>query len=236
MKKSVSIIIPAYNDEQTIASSVRGVSRIAAKLFSDYELLIFEDGSSDRTGEIVDRLAKRNSGIRVFHNRRNMNVGYSYALGIRHASKEYVMLLPGPDSLTPDSLENYMGKIGQADVVISYSGNKKVRLLHRRVISAVVSAFLNLLFGLRLKYYFGMQMYEKSLVGKVSITTSSFGVYPEILIRLVKAGHSVKEVPIMALQETNSTTALRLRNVFGIVSTVFRLFFRVRLKSIRFLF
>ncbi|MBI2664009.1 glycosyltransferase family 2 protein [Candidatus Woesearchaeota archaeon] len=229
MRKSVSIIIPAFNDEATLEGSVKSVLVIAKKLFSDYELLIFDDGSTDRTADVVDMLAK-NPRIRAFHNPKNMNVGYSYRKGINAASKDYVMLLPGPDSLTVDSLEFYMGKIGQADIVTSHSSNREVRLRHRLVISAIASAALNFLFALRLKYYFGMQMYKTSLVRKVRITTNSFGVYPEILIQLVKAGHSVREVPIQALPETNSTTALRWNNIRGIVSVVVRLFFRVHFR------
>ena len=236
MKKSVSIIVPAYNDEETLYGTIKDVDRIAGKVFGDYEFLIFDDGSTDRTGEIVDRLARGNSRIRAFHNGKNMNIGYSYKVGVVEAKKDYVMLLPGPDSLTIESLEQYMRRIGQADVVTSYSGNREARLPYRLAVSALASATLNLLFGLRLRYYFGMQMYRTSLVRKVRMTTSSFGIYPEILIQLVKAGCSCKEVPIVALPETNSTTAFRARNIAGILSVVFRLFFRLHFRRVRRLF
>jgi len=229
MKKSVSIIIPAYNDEESLDAAVKDVNKIASRLFGDYEILIFDDHSTDSTGKIVDTLA-RHPKIKAFHNKRNMNVGYGYRQGIKLASKEYVMLLPGPDSNTMESLEEYMKKIGEADIVTSYTGNNDSRLGYRLFISNLASVMLNLLFGLRLKYFFGMQMYKTDLVRKVKTTTNSFGIYAEILIPLAKAGYSVKEVPIEALQETSSTTALRLRNILGIASVITRLFFRVHFR------
>ena len=234
MKKSVSIIIPVYNCQDTLEAAIKDVNRIANKLFDDYELLIFNDHSTDKTGEVLKRLAKKNSKIKAFHNKKNMNVGYSYRVGIKLAKKNYIMLLPGPDTLTMESLENYASKLGQADVVASYTGNKKSRLFYRLIISNLASAALNLLFGLHLKYYFGQQMYKTSLVKKVKMTTNSFGIYPEILVRLIKAGHTYKEVPIVALQDTISTTAFRIRNIFGIITVVIKLFFEVYFKKTRF--
>lgn len=233
MKKSVSIIIPVFNDQGTLDGNIKEVNRIANKLFDNHELLIFDDHSADRTGEILDSLAKKNPKIKAFHNKKNMNVGYSYRIGIKLATKNYVLLLPGPDSLTMESLENYANKLGQANVVTSYTGNKESRLLYRLIISYLTSTALNLLFGLHLKYYFGQQMYKTSLVRKVKMTTNSFGIYPEILIQLIKAGHSYKEVPIVGLPETSSTTAFRIRNIVGIIVVVIRLFFEMHFKKVR---
>ena len=233
MKKSISIVIPMYNEEKNLESSIIGVDNIAKRLFDDYELLVFDDFSQDRTGEIADRLAKENRKIKVFHNNKNMNVGYNYRMGIRQASKEYVMLLPSPDSVTIKSIENFMRKIGEADLVIAYVGNKKARPLNRRVISYLVTIMINILFGLRLKYFFGIQGYKTRLVKNIKISTNSFASLSEIPIRLIKKNYLYKELPVYTKKiENEPSRAFRIKNVVGVISLVFRLFFEIHFAKI----
>ena len=161
-------------------------------------------------------------------NKTNLNVGYGFRMGIRLAAKKYVMLLPGPDSMLMESIEYFMTKIGDADIVMAYTANKEARPLSRRIVSYLATIALNLLFGLRLKYFFGMQAYETGLVRKVKVTTNSFGILPEIIIQLVKCGHSWKEMPLYARDYSHdSTTAFRIKNMAGVIVVTIRLFFNI---------
>ena len=238
MKPSISIIIPALDEEKNLAPTIELVIKAIGQRFYDYELLIFDDKSEDRTGEILDRMAKKNSRIRAFHNKKNMNVGYNFRTGIKHATKRYVMLLTAPDSMSMETVENFMAKIGSADIIVSYLVNKKARALYRRIVSYLATITLNLLFGMRMEYFFGMQAYKTDLVRKVRITTNSFGIFPEILIRLVKRGYSYKEIPVASKKIANdSTTAFRIKNMLGVTAVILRLFFvihfskRVKVKA-----
>ncbi len=67
---TLSVIVPALNEEANIADAVREATRALGERFSDYELLLFNDGSTDRTGEIMDALALEDPHIRVFHHER----------------------------------------------------------------------------------------------------------------------------------------------------------------------
>ena len=73
--KSISIIIPAYNEEKNLADAVKTINAAVKSVFKDYELLILDDGSSDGTGVIADNLAKKNAKIRVIHFSRNRGFG-----------------------------------------------------------------------------------------------------------------------------------------------------------------
>lgn len=228
MKKSVSIVIPAYNEGEELDATIGDVDRIASNAFDDYELLIFDDCSTDKTGELADKLAKENPRIRVFHNKENMNMGYNFRMGIKHAAKNYVMLLSGPDSVSLNSIEAFMSKIGETSVLSSYIANQEIRPRYRRSISFLVTSTLNLLFGLKLGYYFGMQAYETKTAKKLKLTTNSFALLAEALVRSIKSGYSHKEILyyVRAVKGT-STTAFRMRNVAGIIALVSRLFFEV---------
>jgi len=228
MKRSVSVVIPAYNEGEELKTTIADVDMIVKRSFDDYELLIFDDCSTDKTGELADELAKKNPRVRVFHNKENMNMGYNFRMGIKNAAKNYVVLLSGPDSVSLNSIETFMGKVGETCVLSSYIANQETRPRHRRIISFLVTNTLNLLFGLKLGYYFGMQAYETKIAKKLKTTTNSFALLAEALIRSIKKGYPHKEIPYYVRKtKGTSTTAFRMRNVAGIIALALRLFFDV---------
>src|SRR2546427_11519710 len=89
-KPTVSVIIPALNEQENLAGAVTTVMEAIGDRFRDYELLIFDDGSTDSTGMIADRLAFENQHIRVIHNLRNMGFGYNFNRGVGLARMEYI--------------------------------------------------------------------------------------------------------------------------------------------------
>lgn len=231
MSKSITVLIPAYNEEKNLNQAVEEINKVVKSIFSDYEILIFDDYSQDKTGEIADALAKKNPRIKAIHNKRNWGVGYIYRKGIEFAQKRYVMLLPGDGGIVGDSVKNILQHAGEVDIIMSYSKNKKARPLIRRIISAGFTTLLNLLFGLHLKYYNGMVLYETELVRRAKMTTNSFAFQAEILIQLIKRGHSYKEIPMYIQEkERTKTNMLRVKNLIGVFRTVMTLFLKYTLK------
>lgn len=231
--KSISIVIPAYNEEKNLADAVKTINAAVKSVFKDYELLILDDGSSDRTGVIADNLAKKNAKIRVIHFSRNRGFGYSYRQGVSHSRKKYVMMVPGDNEILKKSIEEVLKHTGEADIIIAYILNKEVRSITRRLISICYTNILNLLFGFNLKYYNGLVLYESSLVKKVKMTTDSFAFQAEILMRLLKNGYSYKEVPMYIKKpaEGHKTKVFKIKNLIGVASSIIRLFFEINLKN-----
>lgn len=232
MKKSISIVTPAYNEEKELEYAITEVNKVVSEIFDDYEILLFDDCSTDKTGEIADKLAQKIPNLRVFHNKKNMNMGYNFRMGIKHAKKDYIMLFSGPESNTFDTIKEFLLKVGEVPVLTSYIENARERPIHRRLVSHLVTSALNIMFGLNRKYYFGMQAYETKILKNTKITTNSFGVLIETLIRSVKAGYPNKEIPyeIRVHKLNTSSSALRPRNVLSILSMVIRLFWDIQIK------
>ena len=98
----VSIIMPAYNAERTVEQSVLSA---LAQTHTDFELIVIDDGSKDRTPEILERLAATDSRIRVLTNNPNMGVSKSRNRGIAEASGEWIAFLDSDDLWREDKLE-----------------------------------------------------------------------------------------------------------------------------------
>lgn len=97
-----SIIVPSYNVEKYLGEAVESVEK---QNFSDYEIILVDDGSTDNTGSLCDELANNNSKIRVIHQK---NAGLSEARnsGMQIAKGRYFILLDADDKLSNDSMEN----------------------------------------------------------------------------------------------------------------------------------
>ena len=85
-KPTISIVIPAYNEEANLESTVKEVLEALGTRFSDYEILIVNDGSKDRTAMVANSLARENQAIKVIQNQTNLGFGASYRRGMMAAT------------------------------------------------------------------------------------------------------------------------------------------------------
>ena len=87
MKDSLSVIIPALNEEKTLEKVVLNTGKFLKNINLDYELLVIDDGSTDKTGQIANQLSNRDPRVRVAHNPKNMGFGYAIKKG--HKAEQY---------------------------------------------------------------------------------------------------------------------------------------------------
>jgi len=194
---SISVIIAALNEEDNILPTYEKVKRAVNGRFGDYEIIIFDDGSTDKTGGIADSIAVNDNHVSVIHHPVPLNLGYVYKSGIKKATKEYVILVTGDNDVAEKALEDTFDLRTQADMVIPYHLNPEVRPFSRRLFSKGFVFIMNTLFGLKLRYYNGMVLHRTALVNSVNITTNSFAYQAEVLTKLLKRGHSFIEVGIV---------------------------------------
>lgn len=111
----VSIILPVYNGEKYLTSAIDSV---LSQTYSDWELLIVDDGSVDESAAISDDYAGKDSRIKVFH-RPNGGVNSARAKGVDNASGEYLAFLDADDIFSPDALEYWVGNFRDTDDLIA---------------------------------------------------------------------------------------------------------------------
>jgi len=232
MPRTLSVIIPALNEEGNLSDTVTNVLASIDHQFTDYELLVFDDGSSDGTGQIADELAIRNSRIRVIHNPRNMGFGYNYTRGVELAEMEYVAMFPGDNEIPGSAIRTILGAVGLADIVVPYIATPSVRPWSRRFISACFVALVNLLFGLRIRYFNGPCVHRRSLLQAVPMRTHGFAYMAAILIRLIRSERSYVEVPMqLQIRRHGQSKAFKPKNIVSVFATIASLFWEVRIKD-----
>jgi len=232
-KPTVSFVIPALNEEANIADAVREAVFAMRDRFSDHELLLFDDGSTDRTGAIMDQLAAADPRhVRVTHNPSPRNLGGVYKQGIELARMDYILMVPGDNENPGHALQAPFDAIGRADIVLPYPVNSAVRGAARHLVSRIYVGLLNRLFGLRVRYYNGTVIHRTANLKGLSIKTSSFAYQAEILIKLLCAGKSFVEVPIQIdpPKEGRRSRAFRWKNMVQVGRTLGDLFVDIRIR------
>ena len=235
MFKSISFIIPAFNEEKNIESTVKTILLVAENQILNFEIIIINDASLDNTGEIISSLALADRRIIALHNPININLGGSYKRGLEQASKNYVLMLPGDNGYGVDSLNKIISQIGFSDILIPYPTNIQARTFMRGAASNGFTVLLNCIFGLKVKYFNGPVVHSLQLIKTINIKTNSFAYQAEALIKLLSAGYTYHEcaVEIQARQDGTSS-ALKPKNLIAVGETITRLFFTIGLNRIFF--
>jgi len=222
----ISIVVPALNEAATLAGAVDRARSAARRHFADYEIIIVDDGSTDATGEIAERLALADRRIRVVHHDRPRNLGHAYKVGVALARREYLLMFPGDDEGTDEQLDAVMSRAGRADIIVNYISNPEVRSWSRVGLSRMFVAFLNWRCGRQqqLRYYNGTVLHRTEVVRGITIRTDSFAYQAEALVKLLRAGHSYLEVSTpIAPRSGGRTKAFRLKNLAGVMWALIRL-------------
>jgi glycosyltransferase involved in cell wall biosynthesis len=233
-KDSISVIIPALNEERNLEATVRVVVDAVKKIFEEYEIIIFNDGSTDRTAEVADKLAQGNENIAVIHHPRSCCLGGVYKQGIKLAKMTYIILVSGKDDTTAESLSRIFSLRGKADIIISFvskvSGEK--RSLIRNLFSRFFVLVLNSIFRLKLRYYNHWVLHKRAIINSLDIKTNSYAYQAEVLIKLIKSGYSYREVGVISkMKKGIKSKAFTFYNLFGVLLFLFRTIYEIYLKK-----
>ena len=231
---SVSVFVAAYNEAENLGPTVETLCRAFDGIVSDFEIIVVDDGSTDGTSEIADRLAETLPFVRAIHDPGNKGLGYGWQRAIEAASKRLFVFVPGDNTWPYPSLRDLFASIGRADIVTSYPTNPEIPGWGRRLVSATFTAGLNLLFGLRLRYYHGLTLYPTEFLRANAITTFGFASMSEALLRAIHHGYSVVAVPCKIEERASGRSkALSLLNLRSVIGTLFWLFVDLRLRARR---
>lgn len=194
--KTLSIIIPAKNEEAEIANTVNGAFVALKKYGVLGEVIAVNDGSSDKTQEILRGLLAHYPLLKIITHAESKGLGAAFFSGLQNAHMEYAFLLPGDNENDPESVISHVTDLNEEDILITYVENPEERSVFRQKLSRLYTRILNLSFGYKLKYFNGTSLYKVSEVKKIKLESRGFFFSAEILLKLLKNKASYKEVPI----------------------------------------
>jgi len=192
----LSLIVPAYNEEGLIEWSIRKFVKDLSQAVSDFEIILVDDGSTDKTWEIATDLAKEYSQLHLIRHKLKQGVGAATLTGINAARKDYLFWVPVDMTLDTKDLPILLENMDGADFVIGYRPNRRANSFYRKITSYVNYLLIRILSGLPVRDFQHVQIYPKKLFNEITINSRSTFLPPEAIIKANKKGYSYVQVEV----------------------------------------
>ncbi len=198
----LSVFLPSHNEEGNIDRVVRGYLAELPNVARDYEVIVVNDGSRDRTGEVAARLAAENSHVKVVNHEVNRGYGGAVISGIRAASMPYVMLSDGDGQFDPKDVEKLAVFMPEYDVVVGRRAHRADHLM-RRINGKAWTILVRVVLGVTISDIdCGFKMFKRELLDGMELRAHGAMISTELMARLMGRGARIKEVDVQHLPRT----------------------------------
>jgi glycosyltransferase involved in cell wall biosynthesis len=200
----ISIVLPCYNEEAILPGNLTAIINYMDNNRDKYrwEIIIVNDGSKDKTGEIADNFSNERGEIRVIHHPVNLNLGHALQTGFRHSKGNILVVLDVDLSYSVEYIGEMADKLleSAADIVIAspYMKGGKVTAVPflRKTMSKWVNKFMRL--AAQDKYYTFTSMvraYRRSFIQTLNLKTKDYEISPEIIYKAMILRARIVEIP-----------------------------------------
>ncbi|OGF90565.1 hypothetical protein A3I27_02785 [Candidatus Giovannonibacteria bacterium RIFCSPLOWO2_02_FULL_43_11b] len=202
----LSVVIPAYNEEERIGHTLSRINQYLSFKRYDYEIIVVDDGSSDNTVALVSKLSHRIKNLSVIKNGKNRGKGFAVRVGMRRAQGRIRLFMDADNSVDISHLDEFIRwlefgyevvigsiKIGEGKAV-EHNG------VHRRLLGSLANFLIRALATPRIRdTQRGFKLFSAKAAKKIFSrqTINRFGFDIELLVIARKNGYQVKEVPVV---------------------------------------
>jgi glycosyltransferase involved in cell wall biosynthesis len=194
---SLTAFFPAYNDEHTIEGIVRTAMQELFKVSDDFEILIINDGSRDRTGEIADKLASELPFVRAIHHPRNLGYGAALITGFKNANKDLIFYTDGDGQYDVREIHNLLAQLRpNIDLVNGYKV-KRSDVWYRVLIGATYRRTMRFAFALSLRDVdCDFRLMRRRIFDVLNLESTSGVICVEMARKFDSAGFRMTEIPV----------------------------------------
>jgi glycosyltransferase involved in cell wall biosynthesis len=231
-RQSISVIFPAYNEEENVAEAIGQAHHCLDYLTPDWEIVVVNDGSRDRTAAILDAIAAEDRRVIAVHHPKNEGYGAALRSGIQAARKELIFFSDSDLQFHLNELPLLLIWIEQYDAAIGYR-QKRTDPFYRLVNAWGWNMLVRLVLGLRVRDIdCAFKLFRSSLFEVIKVDAVGAMVNTDILVQALRMGFKIKEVPVTHFQRrAGAPTGAKL----SVIVKAFRelLALRVKLQAVR---
>lgn len=235
MKKldSLTVFFPAYNEEAHIENTVKKAKKILPDVAKKWEIIIINDGSKDKTAEIIDKLDKSDKRIKALHHKKNRGYGAALKTGFYNARYDWITFTDSDGQFDFSEITNFIKtqRKTNSDLVIGYYKKRAVPL-YRKFNSKMWEFLVFLLFGLKVKDIdCAFKLINKKVIDEIPKLESERGAFisSEFLIKAQKKGFKIVEIGITHYPRTDGAgTGSNIDVIIQSFVDLFRLWFKLR--------
>ena len=229
--------MPAYNEEVHIHSSIQETLNVVNNFGCEYEVIVVDDGSKDRTHEEILKAASLSDKVKVVRYGPNVGKGFALLQGFKYASGDLVVFLDADLDLHPGQIQilfDYM-KMYDADAVIGSKRHPQSEVNYpwqRRIISNIYYMITRTLFGLPIRdTQTGLKIFKyeplKEAISKIVIKQYAFDL--EMLVNLHHLGYHIVSAPVVLDFGRRAWGRISLKDVYKTAMDTLAIFYRLRI-------
>lgn len=214
--QKLSIFYPMWNEEYYIERALRFGARACEDLIergdiADYELIVVDDKSTDRTGEIADRLAAEDPHIRVIHHERNRKLGGSMKTGFQAATGDLVLYTDADLPFDMVELPRAVRLLREydVDIISAYRFDRTGEGLLRGVYTWVYNGLIKALFGVKVRdINFAFKLCRSRIFEHVELQSEGSFIDAELVIRSTRLGYEIMQMGVDYFPRTRGESTL----------------------------
>ncbi|MDP2638330.1 MAG: glycosyltransferase family 2 protein [Candidatus Levybacteria bacterium] len=216
--ESLSIVIPSYNEEGSLNNLVKETLRDVKGVVQDFEIIIINDGSSDKTALIADSLAKVYKNVKVIHHKKNQGLALAWWHGIQASKKDVILYIEGDGQQPFRDQYDLLEKIKHADLALGVRSDRFDYSPFRKALSYGYLFLIWLFFNLKYKDVGWSQAYRRKIFEKVEIKSITPFFDTEVVIKVLRNGFKVVEARSFYRRREAGLTSL------GNIKTAYKMF------------
>ena len=193
----LSVFFPAYNDEKTIGNLVEKAFQILPSVAQRYEVIVVNDGSIDKTAQVLAKLTKKYKNFKVVTHKKNRGYGGALKSGFRKAQGDHVFYTDGDGQYDVGELPKLVDKIDEGiDLVNGYKIKRGDSLL-RIIVGQLYALWVRLFLGIRFADVdCDFRLFRRRILEKITLTYDSGAICAEMLAKIQKNKGVVASVPV----------------------------------------
>jgi glycosyltransferase involved in cell wall biosynthesis len=192
----ISMVLPAFNEEANIVEAVELARQVAVRLCRRYEVIVVDDGSSDNTAELVEKLRTSDPNVVLLRHAQNRGYGEALKSGFQAARYDLVFFTDADNQFDLNELEAFLPWIRKVDVVAGYRLNRQDRPV-RRISAKAWNILVRALFYVPVRDIdCAFKLFRRSVFKELDLASVGAIVNTELMVKLGRSGASVVEVGV----------------------------------------
>jgi glycosyltransferase involved in cell wall biosynthesis len=221
-RPSISLVIPMFNEEESIAHAIARSTDALEAFASGHEIIVVDDASTDRSPEIVRDLAARDQRIRMLRHERNRKLGGTLRTGFEAGRMELVLYMDADLPFDPHDIGRALRAmdLSRADMIAAYRNDRTSEGIRRAIYSYVYNALIGMLFGWPHRdVNFSFKLMRRQILEAVELRAEGSLISAELLVKARNLGFVIQQIGLDYFPRTRGRSTLSSP---GVVLTILR--------------
>ena len=221
--RGLTILFPCYNEEATVEYVITQALSIIPEYCNDYEIIVVNDGSTDRTGEILNSLVLKHNEIRIVNHKKNKGYGAALASGFENSTKEFIFYTDADGQQNLREIGKFLPWAENDRIIIGYRQGRKDSMM-RIFASRFYHFLIRFVFNLRVKdINCPFKLFPNKLFERIKVDSKFFFVDTEILLKAKKEGYRIKEIGVTHLPRRAGKSKVGWKDIFITLNELIRI-------------